>query len=182
MKLSILCSALVFCGFVHANDAPEEGGVMRCVDSAAEYHKVNPFLLRAIVNVESRGKKNTVSRNSNNSVDVGAAGINSIHFAELSKFGISPGHLMDECIATYVAAWKVSKHVARFGNTWFGVAAYHSTTPYYNSRYQILLFNDLVAQGVLAGPKMTVPPLRPGVSAQQKKLPDAASAVASSKW
>jgi hypothetical protein len=63
-----------------------------------------------------------------------------------------------------VAAWNLSKKMARFGNNWFGVAAYHSATPYYNARYQALVYNELVASGQVAGAKVSVPPLRPSVS------------------
>jgi hypothetical protein len=36
----------------------------------------------------------------------------------------------------------------RHGNTWFGVAAYHSATPVHNQRYQALLKQELMRSGV----------------------------------
>ena len=48
----------------------------------------------------------------------------------------------------------------QFGNTWFGIGAYHSATPYYNERYQILIQNALVDMGILVGKKRSVPPLK----------------------
>lgn len=136
-------------------------GPDRCVAPAAEHHGVNPSILRAILSIESGMRADVVSRNKNGSVDLGIAGINSIHFNDLAKHGITPQKLMDPCVSTYVAAWKLSKHMARFGNTWYGVAAYHSKTPYFNARYQVLLHNQLVRQGVIQGKKMRVPPLTP---------------------
>jgi soluble lytic murein transglycosylase-like protein len=138
-----------------ADDRPD-----RCVASAAQTHRVNPDILRAILMVESRMNPGVVSKNSNGTIDVGIAGINSIHFRELSRHGISQSDLMDPCVSTFVAAWKVSKKMAKWGNTWFGVAAYHSETPYYNNRYQVMLFNEMVRSGVIRGSIQKVPPLR----------------------
>jgi Transglycosylase SLT domain len=137
-----------------------------CMVSASEYHKVNPHILRAILSVESGMRPEVIGRNKNGSIDVGIAGINSIHFNDLAKHGITPQKLLDPCVSTYVAAWKLSKHMARFGNNWYGIAAYHSKTPHLNARYQILLHNELVKQGVIAGRKFPVPqPMtRPDVS------------------
>lgn len=131
----------------------------RCIIPASEHHQVNFHVLRAILVVESGLKPGSVARNNNNTVDVGIAGINSVHFGELSRFGIGPNELLDECISTYVAAWKLKKAVAKHGNTWRGIASYHSTTPYFNERYQILLQNELIRSGQMQGQIKSVPPI-----------------------
>lgn len=131
---------------------------------AAQYHGVNHNILRAVLRVESSLNPNTIARNDNGSVDVGIAGINSIHFKDLATFGISPTHLMDACVGTFVAAWNIRKHIAADGNTMEAIARYNSKTPYFNRRYQILLHNELVRSGVVDGSILAVPPLRPGVS------------------
>ncbi len=154
--LAMLLSALACMPAFSQEAAPD-----RCVAPAAAHHGVNSDILRAILAVESRFNANAISRNKNGSVDVGIAGINSIHFAELSRHGIGQQDLMDPCVSTYVAAWKLRKKMARWGNNWYGVAAYHSTTPYFNARYQVLLHNQLVRARVVAGPLLAVPPLRP---------------------
>lgn len=128
----------------------------RCVTPAAQYHSVNPWVLKAILKVESGFNPTAVNRNPNNTVDVGIAQMNSMHFAELRQFGIAPGHLMDGCIATYVAAWHLAKQMKTYGNTWFGIAAYHSATPCFNSRYAGLLWNALVDMGAVAADKVRV--------------------------
>lgn len=154
----------------------------RCIEPAAVYHAVNADILRAILTVESRMNPNTVTKNSNGSIDVGIAGINSIHFKDLAKVGVAPSDLLDACVATYVAAWKVSKKMARWGNNWFGIAAYHSETPYFNQRYQVLLQNQLVRSGVLAGSIAPVPPLRrPSSPAAAAPNPAAASVAPASQ-
>lgn len=154
----------------HAQDASPD----RCVEPAAQYHGVNPQILRAILMVESRLNPGVVSRNSNGSIDVGIAGINSIHFKELAKHGIGHNQLLDACVSTYVAAWKVRKKTERWGNTWYGVAAYHSETPYFNQRYQVLLHNQLVKSGTILGRTMPVPPLKRPASAASASNPTTA--------
>lgn len=127
-----------------------------CVSGAAQYHGVNPWVLRAILKVESDFNPRAMNRNANGTVDVGMGQINSIHFAELGRWGIAPGNLMDGCVATYVAAWHLSKKIRKYGNSWFAVASYHSTSPCQNSRYAGLLWNALAGWGVVAGPKIKV--------------------------
>ena len=115
----------------------------RCLLPAARRHGVNPQILRAILQVESAMRPDVVKRNTNGSVDVGMAQINSVHFAQLSQWGITPERLLDPCVAIHVAAWHLKRGLLRHGNTWFGVAAYHSVTPQHNARYQALIRQEL---------------------------------------
>jgi soluble lytic murein transglycosylase-like protein len=117
-----------------------------CITEAAAHHGVNPSILSAIVQVESRGNPHAVNHNTNQTVDVGRGQINSIHFAELAKYGIEPEHLFNACISDFVSAWLLRRAINRHGNTWFGIAAYHSTTPEKNQRYQQLVYNELQRQ------------------------------------
>ena len=119
-----------------------------CLMPASQRHGVNPHILRAILQVESGMRPHVVNRNRNGSIDVGMAQINSIHFRELAQWGITPERLLDPCVATHVAAWHLKRVMLRHGNTWFGVAAYHSTTPAHNQRYQALLKQELMRSGV----------------------------------
>lgn len=131
----------------------------RCIVPASTYHTVNPYVLRAILNVESGLKSGAMGKNQNGSVDIGIGQINSVHLKELSRFGIGPVHLQDACIGTYVAAWHLKKTIAARGNTLEGVASYHSRTPYFNKRYQALLINEMIRSGAIRGQQMTVPPI-----------------------
>lgn len=156
------CFSVLLAGLLaFGTSALAQSGPDRCVASAAQYHNVNDLILRAILQIESRMKERAVSRNRNGSVDVGIAGINSIHFKELARYGIAPENLFDACVSTYVAAWDLSKKISKWGNNWFGVAAYHSTTPYHNQRYQVLLHNELVSSGAINARRLAVPPLAP---------------------
>jgi len=131
----------------------------RCVTSAASYHRVNPWILKAILKVESGFRSNVINRNRNGTLDVGMAQINSIHFRELARYGIAPSDLMDACVATYVAAWHLAKQLRAHGNTWFAVGAYHSTTPCFNRRYAGLVWNTMLRWGAVEGPRLNVPSL-----------------------
>jgi soluble lytic murein transglycosylase-like protein len=119
-----------------------------CISSAAAHHGINPVLLQAIIRHESRGNPQTVVRNKNGSIDVGLAGINSINFSHLRQHGVTPESLLDECVSAYVGAWMLSAKTRKYGNTWQAVGAYNSETPYYNQRYQKLIFNELIGMGV----------------------------------
>lgn len=127
-----------------------------CVKPAADYHGVNPWILLAILKVESNFSPAAVNRNQNGTLDVGMAQINSIHFAKLSQYGITPTQLMDGCVATYVAAWHLRQQIVKYGNTWFGVAAYHSSSPCLNQRYGSMLWNELRGWGVVQGARVPV--------------------------
>jgi soluble lytic murein transglycosylase-like protein len=131
-----------------------------CIVPAANHHRTNPWVLRAILRVESALKPSALGKNSNGTYDIGIGQINSIHLKELSKFGITEDHLMDACIGTYVAAWRLKKAMDAGGNTWEAIARYHSTTPKFNQRYQVLLFNELKRAGVIDGQAQPVPQLQ----------------------
>lgn len=128
---------------------PDASRTERCILPAAKKHGLNPKILRAILQVESAMNPNAVHRNTNGSIDVGMAQINSIHFPELSQWGITPQKLLDPCVATHVAAWHLKRGLVKHGHTWFGVAAYHSVTPEHNARYQILVQKELQRTGAL---------------------------------
>jgi len=115
----------------------------RCIPAAAQHHRIDPRLLRAVLKVESDLRPWALGRNANGTVDMGMAQINSIHLPELARHGIQSQHLFDPCVASYVAAWLLRKNIDRHGLTWRGVAAYHSLTPEHNQRYQGLLMKAL---------------------------------------
>lgn len=158
--------------------APPAAAPLACVAAAAQHHGVNPWLLRAILKVESDFRPDAVNRNANGSLDVGMAQINSIHFAELARWDIAPAQLLDGCTASYVAAWHLARQIRRHGNSWFGVASYHSTSPCQNGRYAALLWNTLLSWGVVAGARLPVVALRSCRSVPQPSRAPAAAAAA----
>jgi len=106
-----------------------------CIDEAAARQHVNPFVLRAIGWQESRLQPAALGHNHNGSVDLGAFQINSVHLADLARYGIDARSLSDGCVSAYVAAWHYRHQVDLYGNTWVAVGAYHSRTPANNLRY-----------------------------------------------
>ena len=132
----------------------------QCIVAAADYHGVNPYLLRAILVVESQLNPKAINVNNNGTRDIGVAQINSIHLPVLQTHGIKENHLMDACVNTYVGAWLLRKQIARYGMNWFGVAAYHSVSPDKNFRYQVLVYNEMVRSGAIQNVAMAVPPLQ----------------------
>lgn len=145
-----------------ATDAPQLFSTVaeQCIVPASTYHTVNPYVLRSILKVESGLKPDAIGKNQNGSVDIGIGQINSIHLKELAQFGIGPTHLQETCIGTYVAAWHLKKAIAARGNTWDGVASYHSRTPYFNKRYQALVINEMIRSGAMQGQLLPVSPLK----------------------
>lgn len=144
------------------NDAkvPHTALSTRCIAAAAKFHRINDKVLSAILRVESSYNALAVNHNANGTIDVGIGQVNSIHFKELSGHGIAPGNLLDPCVGTYVAAWHLGRQIKLHGNTWFAIGAYHSVTPYYNSRYQALVFNAMVDMRATPGPKLVISPLK----------------------
>jgi soluble lytic murein transglycosylase-like protein len=100
-----------------------------CIDDAAQRHRVNALVLRAIGWQESRLRPDAVGRNTNGTIDLGAFQINSVHLPALARLGIAPEALADGCVCADVAAWHYRRQVDRLGNTWAAVGAYHSATP-----------------------------------------------------
>lgn len=124
-----------------------------CVDDAANYHRVNAWVLRAILWQESRMQPHAVGHNANGTKDLGIAQINTIHLGKLKQHGIHPEHLMHACVGTYVAGWHLASVIAAHGNNWRGIAAYHSLTPYFNQKYANSLHAILMKWGAIeAGP------------------------------
>ncbi len=150
IKLLLACAVLIFAKFAWATNPTS------CVQSAAEFHSVNPHLLLAVLQVESGLNPRAVGKNTNGTVDLGIGQINSMHLPELQRYGVTEKHLLDACKGAYVSAWFLKRGLERHGYTWFGAAAYHSVTPVHNTRYQGLLKNQLARQGVSLNPALTV--------------------------
>jgi soluble lytic murein transglycosylase-like protein len=114
-----------------------------CFDQAAQYHRVNPLILRAIAWQESRNRPDAINKNKNGSTDYGLMQINSIHLATLSSYGISSATLLQPCKSIYIAAWHLRRKMNRYGNTWQAIGAYHSETPRLRDHYARQIINIL---------------------------------------
>lgn len=130
-----------------------------CVTQAAQRQGVNPWILRAIIQVESGFNPAAIHRNTNGSLDVGLGQINSMHFRQLRGYGIQPSDLLDACVSADVAAWHLQKQFLTYGVSWTAVGAYHSTTPCYNKRYVSLVWNVLLNWKLVQGSPVAVAPI-----------------------
>jgi soluble lytic murein transglycosylase-like protein len=134
--LLIALSLLVPLGYV----APAHAD---CFDAAAQYHQVNPWILRAIAWTESHNQPFALHRNENGTTDYGLMQINSAHLDELKGYGVSSDVLMQGCPNVYVAAWHLKRQMLKYGNTWEAVGAYHSKTPVLRDHYSAQIIEVL---------------------------------------
>jgi len=125
---------LIFCDDLHAED---------CFDAASKYQGINVYVLRAIAQRENSRCDSTISKNTNGSVDVGCMQINSIHFKELSRYGVFPADLLDQCKNIYIGAWHYKRMIIKYGDNWKAVGAYHSETPNLRDSYSMEIYKIL---------------------------------------
>ncbi|MFJ2993702.1 lytic transglycosylase domain-containing protein [Pandoraea sp. NPDC087047] len=116
-----------------------------CFDDAAAYHHVNADVLRAIAWEESNNRPDARRTNTNGSVDYGLMQINSVHLETLARFGIGTADLMVPCKSVYIAAWHLQRQMAKYGNTWAAIGAYHSATPALRDAYAARIATKLNA-------------------------------------
>jgi len=127
---TVIPSKLLRCSLVALACSLPLQAAADCFDDAAQYHNVNPWILRAIAAQESRFNPAAKHRlNSNGTMDHGMTGINDVHLPELARYGVTSGDLLDGCKSVFLAGWHLRKMVNQFGNTWAAVGAYNSKTP-----------------------------------------------------
>lgn len=104
-----------------------QSALANCWDKAAHYYHVDPYLIYAIANVESGMNPYAVGTNHDGTHDVGLMQINSSHFAELERHGISERRLMTEpCTSIMVGASILSGMINVYGYNWEAVGAYNA--------------------------------------------------------
>ena len=112
-----------------------------CVIAAAQRRSVPANVLLGIASIEM-GANGDRLKNSNNSVDLGHFGINSIHFRPgepLAEAGVRPEDVArNGCYNAEVAAWLLAGHLRakRGADFWVWAANYHSATPKHNAIYR----------------------------------------------
>lgn len=100
-----------------------------CWEEAAQYYRVNPYLLYAIAKTESSLNPSAINRNKNGSYDIGLMQINSSWLPTLRKYGVEEKDLYDPCTSIQVGAWILSQNMRRMGVTWEAVGAYAAVSP-----------------------------------------------------
>lgn len=106
-----------------------------CIRRAAQTYRVPIEILLAVLATE-RGKIGEVNQNKNGTVDVGPMQINTVHFEDAKKWGLTPEMLTNNGCANFIfGTWYLSTLLAKY-DTWEAIGIYHSRTPYYKARYQ----------------------------------------------
>ncbi len=136
---------MALAGAMLASLAASQSALADCFDDAATYHHVNADVLRAIAWQESHNRPDARRTNTNGSVDYGLMQINSVHLETLARFGIGTDDLMVPCKSVYIAAWHLQRQMAKYGNTWAAIGAYHSATPALRDAYAAKIATRLAA-------------------------------------
>lgn len=109
--------------------------VQSCLASAAAHHRVPLPVLVAMAAEESGFNALAIGVNNNRTTDIGLMQTNTVHLADLAKYGIGAQDLRNGCVSAYVGAWMYRKKIEKYGNTWRAVGAYHSETPHIRDAY-----------------------------------------------
>ncbi len=127
-----------FVVFEMPHDLPKDYAEHVCLSMAAKKQRLPEEILWAI-RIGEGGRRGTVSRNTDGSVDVGVMQINSIHFQKFqAKYGVKPSWLVyGNCMSMYAAAYILRNEINRTGDFWMGVGSYNSRTPSKNHAYQV---------------------------------------------
>ncbi len=112
-----------------------------CFDEAGARYGINPDLLRAIAEVESRCNPRAFNQNGDGSYDFGVMQINSRWYTVL-------GHetwigLSDPCFNVHVGAWILKGCIDRFGCTWEAVGCYNASSKEKRRQYAWKVYDAL---------------------------------------
>lgn len=143
----------------------------RCIQEAAHRYQLSPFLLEAIVRVESEGNAFAVGINELSerkfpgrlsytkaaelvsrlwkqgaNFDVGLGQINS---KNLEQYRVHPIYLLDPCVNLQWAAFVLRQKIDHFGNNWIAIGRYNGSkqlTQYVWKIYRALVHLNKVRQ------------------------------------
>jgi hypothetical protein len=125
-----------------------------CVETSARDYRINPFVLLAILKVESNGRTGVVGQNTNGTQDLGPSQFNTGSWAKLliEKYKIPREALLnDMCQAVRALGFAVRTEIdAANGDLWTGIGNYHSRTPVHHQKYVGLVhgaYKQMVSKG-----------------------------------
>lgn len=102
---------------------------------AGSYYNIPPILLKKIAVIESGGNPNAIRINDNGTKDYGLMQINSIHFRQLSLWGINEGNILNPKINIYAGSWLLSQHIKERGFNLQAIGNYHSKTKVHKDKW-----------------------------------------------
>lgn len=98
-----------------------------CFERAGRDYKIDPDLIRAVAWNESHFHNSVTGRNPVSGYGSGLMQIDSQHFPELKKYGISPQRLLqDPCLNVYTGTYYLAKAFQKWGVSWQAVGAYNA--------------------------------------------------------
>lgn len=99
----------------------------QCFVKAGERFRIDPLLLFAIAEVESKFDPAAKNHNRDGSVDFGLMQINSRHLPRLQSQGVTAQRLLSEpCLSVHVGAEILAGMIRRHGYSWEAVGAYNA--------------------------------------------------------
>ncbi|MGO4801199.1 lytic transglycosylase domain-containing protein [Pseudomonas sp. W22_MBD1_FP4] len=125
-RTTLFCLAFFAGSLAVAAPVPPNPAVDQCLQNAANLHRVDLRLLRAVAKVESAFNPSARNSNKNGTGDTGLMQINDWWLPTLAQFGITKASLYDPCTSAYVGAWILAKEINKHGLTWRAVGAYNS--------------------------------------------------------
>jgi lysozyme-related protein Hpa2 len=102
---------------------------------AGSYYNIPPMLIKSIALIESGGNPNAIRINENGTKDYGLMQINSIHFRQLSLWGIHEGNILNPKINIYAGGWLLSQHIKERGFNLQAIGNYHSKTKLHKDKW-----------------------------------------------
>ncbi|HBV9945420.1 TPA: transglycosylase SLT domain-containing protein [Klebsiella aerogenes] len=117
-RIAAILMAFFFSGSLHAAD---------CFELAGRDYKIDPDLLRAISWNESNFRVNVKGYNPVSGFGSGLMQVDSQHFNELARYGITPQQLLeDPCMNIYTGAYYLAIAFKKWGINWQAVGAYNA--------------------------------------------------------
>lgn len=102
---------------------------------AGSYYNIPPILLQNIAVIESGGNPNAIRINDNGTKDYGLMQINSIHFRQLSLWGINESNILNPKINIFAGSWLLSGHIKERGFNLQAIGNYHSKTKVHKDKW-----------------------------------------------
>ncbi len=138
---------------------------IECIVREAARQHLAPVLLLAVMRTEG-GKAGTVSANKNKTHDLGHMQINTLWLPEISRLTGLPSSNVAHVLANHgcsnvaTGAWLLRKSINAAGDTWKGVAWYHSRTPQHGHPYAWRVYRNLekIMAESAAAAQRTAPP------------------------
>lgn len=117
----------------------------RCLRDAAVTYDLDYFILKSIRSVEN-GRVGAVSHNTDGSIDHGPMQINTVVLQDYAHLGITAEDLTnDACLNIDIGARHLRAKIEETGDTWKGVAWYHSKTERHGTPYARRVYERYIA-------------------------------------